>query len=117
MTRSTSSLLADQGRPSREQMVSLVSGESHRRSSGRLGVSVLDPSAAQDAPTAWLAVEPERWLCDGMSSDTATQVLARGLDQLEPLLHSVRDEDLGRLTPCSDWTVSDLVDHVVTTPS
>ena len=51
-----------------------------------------------------------------MSSDTVTQILARGLDQLETLLRSVRPDDLGRPTPCADWTVSDLVDHVVHTP-
>jgi uncharacterized protein (TIGR03086 family) len=52
-----------------------------------------------------------------MSSDTATEVLARGLDQMEALLRSVRQDDHGRPTPCSDWTVSDLVDHVVQAPS
>lgn len=51
-----------------------------------------------------------------MSSDTATQILARGLDQMETLLRSVRQDDHGRPTPCSDWTVSDLVDHVVQAP-
>lgn len=51
-----------------------------------------------------------------MSSDIATQILARGLDQLETLLRSVRQDDHGRPTPCSDWTVSDLVDHVVQAP-
>ena len=52
-----------------------------------------------------------------MSSDSdVPQVLSRGLDQLEALLRSVRQEDLGLPTPCSDWTVSDLIDHVVQTP-
>jgi uncharacterized protein (TIGR03083 family) len=51
-----------------------------------------------------------------MSADTATEILARGLDQLETLLRSVRPDDRGRPTPCSDWTVSDLVDHVVQAP-
>jgi uncharacterized protein (TIGR03086 family) len=51
-----------------------------------------------------------------MPSDSATQILARGLDQLETLLRSVSDDDLPRPTPCSDWTVSDLVDHVVHAP-
>jgi len=64
-----------------------------------------------------LAAEPDQWLCDGMSSDSATQILVRGLDQLETLLRSVRQEDLARPTPCSDWTVSDLVDHIVQAPS
>jgi uncharacterized protein (TIGR03083 family) len=52
-----------------------------------------------------------------MSSDTANPVLARALDQLETLLRSVGRDDLGRPTPCSDWTVSALVDHVVQTPA
>jgi uncharacterized protein (TIGR03086 family) len=64
-----------------------------------------------------LAAEPDSWLCDGMSSETATQIVARGLDQMEVLLRSVRQDDHGRPTPCSNWTVSDLVDHVVQTPS
>jgi uncharacterized protein (TIGR03086 family) len=51
-----------------------------------------------------------------MSSDTAARILARGLDQLETLLRSVRQDDHGRPTPCADWTVSDLVDHVVQAP-
>jgi uncharacterized protein (TIGR03086 family) len=53
-----------------------------------------------------------------MSSDAeaAIEVLTRGLDQLETLLRAVRDEDLGRPTPCSDWTVSELVDHVIQAP-
>jgi uncharacterized protein (TIGR03086 family) len=51
-----------------------------------------------------------------MSPDTIDPVLARGLDQLESLLRSVGQQDHGRATPCSDWTVSDLVDHVVQTP-
>ena len=52
-----------------------------------------------------------------MSSDTANPVLARALDQLETMIRSVGPDDLGRPTPCSDWTVSDLVDHVVQTPA
>ena len=52
-----------------------------------------------------------------MSSDTTDPVLSRALDQLETLLRSVGQDDHGRPTPCSDWTVSDLVDHVVQTPA
>jgi uncharacterized protein (TIGR03083 family) len=52
-----------------------------------------------------------------MSSDTTDPVLARALDQLEALLSSVGQDDYARPTPCSDWTVSDLVDHVVQTPA
>jgi uncharacterized protein (TIGR03086 family) len=63
-----------------------------------------------------MACGPDQWLCDGMSSDSATQVLSRGLDQLETVLRSVSQDDLARPTPCPDWTVSDLVDHVVQAP-
>ena len=48
--------------------------------------------------------------------DPAAQVLGRGLDQLGTLLRSVRREELGHPTPCSDWTVSELIDHVVQAP-
>ncbi len=51
-----------------------------------------------------------------MPSDTPTQILSRGLDQMETLLLSVRQDDQRRPTPCSDWTVTDLVDHVVQAP-
>ena len=40
-------------------------------------------------------------------------VLSRGLDQAERLLASVTDDDLGRRTPCEDWNVADLADHMV----
>jgi uncharacterized protein (TIGR03086 family) len=40
-------------------------------------------------------------------------IISRGLTQLEGLLRDVSPDDLGRATPCSDWTVADLSDHVV----
>lgn len=40
-------------------------------------------------------------------------IVARGLDQLGSLLREVSPEDHGRATPCSDWTVADLSDHIV----
>ena len=54
---------------------------------------------------------PITCLCDGMSSDTATQVLARGLDQLETLLRSVREDDQGvrrraRTGRCPTWSTT-----------
>jgi uncharacterized protein (TIGR03086 family) len=42
-----------------------------------------------------------------------TSIVTRGLDQLGALLRSVTPEDAGRTTPCSEWTVADLSDHVV----
>lgn len=42
-----------------------------------------------------------------------TSVVARGLDQLGALLRAVTPEDAGRATPCSEWTVADLSDHIV----
>jgi uncharacterized protein (TIGR03086 family) len=43
----------------------------------------------------------------------ASSVLTRGLDQLGALLVAVTPEDVGRPTPCSEWTVADLSDHIV----
>jgi uncharacterized protein (TIGR03086 family) len=40
-------------------------------------------------------------------------IVTRGLDQLGVLLAAVTPNDLGRQTPCSEWTVADLSDHVV----
>ncbi len=46
-----------------------------------------------------------------MSADTTT--LGTGLDQLVTLVGQVDDASAGAPTPCRDWTVDDLVDHVV----
>jgi uncharacterized protein (TIGR03086 family) len=43
-------------------------------------------------------------------------VLARALDQTGDLLDHVRPDVLGRPTPCREWDVSALVDHVVNDP-
>lgn len=40
-------------------------------------------------------------------------IVARGLDQLGTLLATLTPEDADRATPCSDWTVADLSDHIV----
>jgi uncharacterized protein (TIGR03086 family) len=40
-------------------------------------------------------------------------VLARGLDQAERLLGCVREDHLRRPTPCEEWDVADLADHMV----
>ncbi len=42
-----------------------------------------------------------------------TSIVTRGLDQLGALLSAVTPEDAGRTTPCSEWTVADLSDHIV----
>jgi uncharacterized protein (TIGR03086 family) len=42
-----------------------------------------------------------------------TSIVTRGLEQLCALLGAVRPEDAGRATPCSEWTVADLSDHIV----
>jgi len=44
-------------------------------------------------------------------------VLDTGLDQLADLVASVRAEDLAKPTPCTEWLVSHLVDHVVRSTS
>jgi uncharacterized protein (TIGR03086 family) len=42
-----------------------------------------------------------------------TSIVTRGLDQLSVILSAVTPEDAGRATPCSEWTVADLSDHIV----
>ena len=44
-------------------------------------------------------------------------VLRRALDQLSDLLVAVRPEASDDPTPCTEWTVRDLVDHVVAAPA
>ncbi len=51
-----------------------------------------------------------------MSDRAPLDILHTGLDQVTILLGAVSAEDLGRTTPCSDWSVSELVDHLVQTP-
>ena len=46
---------------------------------------------------------------------TSSSVTAQGLDQIAALLARVTDDRLDDPTPCEDWTVRDLVDHVVNT--
>ena len=43
----------------------------------------------------------------------ATSIVTRGLDQLCALLDAVTPEDAERATPCSEWTVAELSDHIV----
>ena len=42
-----------------------------------------------------------------------TSITTRGLEQLVVLLGTVTPEDAERQTPCSEWTVADLSDHIV----
>jgi uncharacterized protein (TIGR03086 family) len=44
-------------------------------------------------------------------------VLRRGLAQLADLLREVDTEVQGHSTPCRQWTVQDLVDHIVAMPA
>ena len=52
-----------------------------------------------------------------MTSDDDRAVLRRGLDQLAGLLDDVPSGALGDPTPCPQWSVQDLVDHIVAAPS
>jgi len=53
-----------------------------------------------------------------VSSDPADlAVLARALDQTAGLLGRVGDDQLAAPTPCADWSLGDLVDHLVNAPS
>lgn len=49
--------------------------------------------------------------------DHELAVLSRGLDQAARLLDEVTEADLTTATPCEDWTVADLVDHLVASPA
>jgi len=51
-----------------------------------------------------------------MTSSESVAVLARALDQLGDLLLHVSADRLDRPSPCSEWTVGDLADHVVSSP-
>lgn len=50
------------------------------------------------------------------ASGSPIDVLSRALDQAGALLAQVADEDLTRPTPCGEWSVSRLVDHLVAAP-
>src|SRR3954453_7673668 len=52
-----------------------------------------------------------------MKPDDDAAVLRRGLDQLAGLLEDVPDAALSDPTPCPQWNVQDLVDHIVAAPS
>lgn len=43
----------------------------------------------------------------------STSIITRGLDQLGGLLASVTPEDVEKATPCSEWSIADLSDHIV----
>ena len=43
----------------------------------------------------------------------ASSIVSRGLDQLCELLGLVGPDDVGRATPCAEWNVGDLSDHIV----
>jgi uncharacterized protein (TIGR03086 family) len=51
-----------------------------------------------------------------MSGDASRSVLARALDQLGDLLVHVSADRLDARTPCADWTLGDLADHIVAAP-
>ena len=51
-----------------------------------------------------------------MSGTPPLAVLASSLDQLGDLLVHVNGETLDGPTPCSEWTLGDLVDHVLAAP-
>lgn len=56
----------------------------------------------------------------GASSETAhsesaasVAALDTGLDQMSAMIAAVGPDDLDRATPCTDWKVRDLVDHIL----
>lgn len=51
------------------------------------------------------------------SRDEELTVLSRGLEQAASVLDSVGETDPDAATPCADWSVSELVDHLVVSPA
>jgi uncharacterized protein (TIGR03086 family) len=52
-----------------------------------------------------------------MERDDASEVLRRGLDQLAGLLDGVPRQPSSYPTPCEQWNLQQLVDHVVAAPA
>jgi uncharacterized protein (TIGR03086 family) len=52
-----------------------------------------------------------------MTSAADMSLLALALDQASTVLGQVEDSRLSEPTPCTDWTVGDLVDHLVNAPA
>jgi uncharacterized protein (TIGR03086 family) len=50
-------------------------------------------------------------------TDDSVRVLIQALDQAGDVLDKVQVDDLDKPTPCDDWSVSELVDHLVATPA
>ena len=46
------------------------------------------------------------------TTSASVRALSHALDQFGDLLEHVHPDDLGRPTPCADWTVAELVGHV-----
>ena len=51
------------------------------------------------------------------SGDDGVRVLTRALDQAGEVLAQVTTHNVGRATPCSDWDVGALADHLVEAPA
>ncbi|MBA2956302.1 maleylpyruvate isomerase family mycothiol-dependent enzyme [Nocardioides sp. MAH-18] len=47
---------------------------------------------------------------------TEVRVLSHAVDQAGDVLDRVRPDQLGLRTPCADWELAELVDHLVSTP-
>lgn len=52
-----------------------------------------------------------------MTTEDDSAQLQRALDQLAALLDAVDPDALSAPTPCSDWTLQDLLDHLVAAPA
>jgi uncharacterized protein (TIGR03086 family) len=50
-------------------------------------------------------------------TNDSVRVLIKALDQAGDMLDHVHAEHLPRPTPCADWSVAQLVDHLVATPA
>lgn len=52
-----------------------------------------------------------------VGTDDSVRVLLRALDQAGDVLDHLHADDLPKPTPCDEWSVSALVDHLVATPA
>lgn len=55
-------------------------------------------------------------MADAAAHADGVRALVRALGQAAEVLDSVRSEDLDKPTPCEDWNVSELLDHLIATP-
>jgi uncharacterized protein (TIGR03086 family) len=80
----------------------------------------VDHECASGVPSTfacWLALRTDAASVGWVRQGDDLAVLRRGLDQLTDLFRAVDVEVRDHSTPCQQWTVQNLVDHVVAMPT